>query len=367
MNILILNPILYTAEKNIIPKVNSIKDCMIYNLAMGFKNIGHQVTLVAASEYKPLIDETYEFEVIFINSNFKKILLPSVLPFQFGLIPFLYKNLKKFDLIISSEVFAFPSLFTAILAPKKTIIWQELGGHNRKFKKIPSLLWYNIISKIFIHKTLIIPRSIRAMEFIKRYTKNVSSEYVEHGLDIQRFKISEIKKDQLIVVSQLINRKNIDSIIDKFSRYSVKYDDCKTKLIIIGKGDQESILKKKCAALNIVGQVEFKGFLTHYELLPMLSESKALLIDTKQDLNMVTISEAVACGIPVLTNMVPYSSDYIKKEQLGIAKQDWKEDEIHQIILNNTFYVNNCVAYRNELSNQNTALKLIEGFAKKNL
>lgn len=36
MRILILNPILYTAESNAIPTVSSIKDTMIYNLCLGF-------------------------------------------------------------------------------------------------------------------------------------------------------------------------------------------------------------------------------------------------------------------------------------------------------------------------------------------
>ena len=57
MRILLLNPILYTADNNIIPPIDSIKDCMIYNLAIGFKNLGHQVTLVAAEDYKPQTDE----------------------------------------------------------------------------------------------------------------------------------------------------------------------------------------------------------------------------------------------------------------------------------------------------------------------
>ena len=43
MKVLILNSILFTAENNIIPKVKSIKDTMIYNLCVGFKNLGHEL------------------------------------------------------------------------------------------------------------------------------------------------------------------------------------------------------------------------------------------------------------------------------------------------------------------------------------
>ena len=57
MNILILNPILFTAEHNIIPKVKSIKDTMIYNMCLGFIQLGHNITLAAAEEYHRL--QTY--------------------------------------------------------------------------------------------------------------------------------------------------------------------------------------------------------------------------------------------------------------------------------------------------------------------
>ena len=34
MKVLILNPILFTADNNVIPKVKSIKDTMIYNMCL---------------------------------------------------------------------------------------------------------------------------------------------------------------------------------------------------------------------------------------------------------------------------------------------------------------------------------------------
>lgn len=48
MKVLILNPILFTADNNVIPQVKSIKDTMIYNMCLGFKRLGHDVTLAAA-------------------------------------------------------------------------------------------------------------------------------------------------------------------------------------------------------------------------------------------------------------------------------------------------------------------------------
>ena len=76
MKILILNPILYTADNNTIPKVKSIKDTMIYNMCLGFKSLGHKVTLCAAKEFMPSDDEKYEFDVVWHRSSIKKLLPP---------------------------------------------------------------------------------------------------------------------------------------------------------------------------------------------------------------------------------------------------------------------------------------------------
>lgn len=80
MNILVLNPILYTCEGWNIPKVKSIKDTMIYNMCRGFNALGHHVTLCAASEFMPTSSEEYEFDVVWNKSACKGVLPP---PFHF--------------------------------------------------------------------------------------------------------------------------------------------------------------------------------------------------------------------------------------------------------------------------------------------
>jgi 1,2-diacylglycerol 3-alpha-glucosyltransferase len=358
MNILILNSILYTAQNNIIPQVDSIKDCMIYNFALGFKELGHHVTLIAASEYKPIKEEKYDVDVIFIKSKLKKIFLPSVLPFQPKLWHFLRKNKQKFDLIISSEVFSFPSLFAAVLCPKKTIVWHELAIHQRKMKGIPSYLWYNVIAKFFFRRTLIIARSENARNFISKYLHHVAKEIVEHGVNPSKFQLARKKKRQFIVVGQLIHRKNVNSIIDKFSHFVTKeYVDF--KLIIAGRGESENQLKEQVKKLQIVKNVVFAGFKPHSELNCLLAESMAMLVDTKQDLNMVSIPESIVSGTPVITNCIPYSSLIVREHNLGIVN-DWNEHDLKYIVNNNDFYIRNCIDYRDQLTTAHTVRKIIE-------
>ena len=139
MRILILNQILYTADNNTIPVVSSIKDTMIYGMCLGFVNTGHTVTLAASEEYKPQSPETYDFTVRFFSSDIPRIFAPSILPFSSELYRFIKREQANFDLVISSEVFSFQSLFAAILCPRKTLIW------HRTPKKIPSAAVKNLV------------------------------------------------------------------------------------------------------------------------------------------------------------------------------------------------------------------------------
>lgn len=54
---------------------------MIYDLCLAYHRAGHAVTLIAAADYAPEREETYDFEVVFLKSIGRKIFQPSVLPF----------------------------------------------------------------------------------------------------------------------------------------------------------------------------------------------------------------------------------------------------------------------------------------------
>lgn len=103
MKILIVNPILYTNEDRNIKKVNTIKDTMIYDLCLAFKNKGHNVTLAASDLYKPNTSENYPFNIVWMKTRCTNLFPPNTLPYC----PEVKKLAKSgdFDLIITSEVF----------------------------------------------------------------------------------------------------------------------------------------------------------------------------------------------------------------------------------------------------------------------
>lgn len=350
MNVLIINLILFTPDNGVIPQNKSIKDTMIHALCKGFLKGGHSVTLVASEEYRPIENESYEFDIVYMRSGLKKIFKPAFLPYPVGLARFLRERAGEFDVVVSSECFSMGSLVAASILPKKLVIWQEQIAHQRKFFKLPSKIWYNLICKLYFGKGEVVAcRSERAQSFTSSYLKNVSRTIIEHGVDGEKFNRDLHKKDYVITSSQLIKRKNIDHIIRMFSKFigDKKYEHY--KLIIAGRGEEEESLRTLVTSLGVVDSIEFVGYLPQVELSKLIGGAKAFLIASTQDLNMVSVPECVVCCTPILMTSVPSSSSYIKAFGLGIVKDKWTEHDLREIIENSEVYVDRCNAYRDRL------------------
>lgn len=361
MNILIINCILSTAEHGIIKRKESISDCMISNFARGFVELGHHVTLLASSEFRPTGDDSaLPFQVIYFPSRWPAIFKPNLLPWPRGMHSWLKQHAHAFDLVIASESFQISSLIAARVCPSRLLLWQEMDRHQRLMFKLPSRLWYNVVVPLLMNHVSVVPRSLPAKRFIGRYTRHVSDVIVDHGTDAHTLYPSDEVHKSFVVVSQLVERKNVDRIITKFARLVAIEQYRDYKLDIIGDGDQADELKHLTAQLGITGNVIFHGFLSHSRLAEPLRHALALLVDTSNDLNMVTIAEAITSGTPVVTNTKPSTASYIAQCGLGVVRDGWDESDLIKVIDNYQQMHQACVKQGKELTNVACARKMIE-------
>ena len=330
MKVLIINPILYTCETD---------------------NNGDEPVLAAADCYKPTEKEEYPFEVFWFSCVFPKVFKPRCFPCLKQLGRYVREHKSEFDYIISGEVFSLATLVGVLNAKKKMIIWHELGNHNRLMKKIPSKIWYNVVTKIFLQNVPIVPRSERAAAFIGKYCNYVLPIRIDHGIELEKICYSREKENYFVVLSQLIERKHIDEIVYRFAEFRKEnYENYQLK--IIGDGILREKLEKQVQNLKEENNIQFLGKLDHETLMPILAKAKALLVNTSKDNSMVSIVESIGAGTPIITTSVPFNVSYIKSEALGIVKDGWSKNELIQICKDNTFYVENCLNYRKRLSNE---------------
>lgn len=358
MRILVLNPIMFTPDNGRIPRVTSIRDTVMHTMCRGFASLGHDVTLAAGSPYRPTVEETYDFEVRFFDTIGGS-LFDQFLPFSPQLARYVWRHRHDYDMILSSEAFQFHTLWAGMVAVRKTLCWHEATGMPRRFHKLPARFWYNIVTPLSgLRRMLFVGRSQAGRAFISRYMPRTALQYVEHGVDPDKFPLAERKEKQFIVASQLIARKNIGSIIRKFASFDAIHPGY--RLVIAGRGPEEENLRRLAAELGIADRVVWAGFLPHDRLAPLMASSQAMLIDTLRDLNMVSIPESIVAGTPVITNTVP-STDIVDKEGTGIKRDGWDADDMWRVATDPSF-AENCRRLRDSLTVRQSASQLVEIF-----
>ena len=359
MNILLINLILYTVEERKIKRRASIKDCLICNIANGFIENGDKVTIIASEDFKPTEEEHFPFDIIYFKSWMPKIFKPDRLPYPKGLRKFLRKNINNYDMVISGETFSMPSVLSASICKEKLYIWQEMSFHQKTLHKLVSKTWHNVVVPIFLRNTKIVARSEEARQFISQYSKNVVEEIVRNGANSHHLFPDDISEDYFIVVSRLDARKNVKVTIDQFAKFIKLPAFEHYKLYIIGYGVLEDSLKKQVEALGIANNVLFMGRKSHQELAVHLRHAKGLLINTVEDLNLLTIAEAIISGTPVISNTVPDGMKYINDNHMGIARDNWNENDLVEVATNYVSYHNACVEHRDEMTNVGCAKKMV--------
>ncbi len=362
MNIIVINPILFTPEKEVVPFVQTIKETMIYDLCMAYLRLGHSVTLLAAADFQPAKEEAYDFEVGFLKAIWKRVFKPGLLPFMPGVWSYLRKRRHEVDMVLTSETFSIPSFLSALIVPSKTVVWQELGAHNRKMKMLPSRIWYNVIARCFMRKVWVIPRSYVSQRFISKYMPRVGSP-IGHGIVVKQNSISTLKKNQLLTVGRLFWEKNIISVIRKAAAFFSKYPQYNDYVLYVaGDGGLRDEYQEQIRKLGREQQIILLGKLPHEELFRYYRESKASLFDSLRELNMLALMESVAMSTPVVTNRVPFDSEVVEKEQLGIARDNWDEDDIARVIEENDRLVVNCRRYAQSITVDAVAQRIIDSF-----
>ena len=360
MNILIVNLILSTAEKGTITRRSTNSHTMIYTMARGFLRLGHTVTLVASEEFRPTEPENPGFDIVYFPSRLPKLFRPDLLPWPSGFASWLRRNHKKYDMVLTGETFSMPSLTVARICPEKALIWQELAGFQRAMHQIPAKLWYNVVTRIGLRRVPVVARSQAARNFISRFMPLTRKGIVDHGTDAGIFFPGDSHGANFIIVSQLIPRKRIVRMIRHVAEFIALPGRGHHTLDIVGDGPQRADLEKLVDDLGIRDNVNFRGFMYHPEWSVIARGALAMLIDTENDLNMVTVAESIANGTPVLTNTVPTTASFVESSGAGIARDGWGAAELTLMADRYDDHHQACCRVRHLLTNEDCARRLTE-------
>jgi glycosyltransferase involved in cell wall biosynthesis len=139
------------------------------------------------------------------------------------------------------------------------------------------------------------------------------------GLDQERFHLDDPpprSQTPLVVTwSRLRRYKSIDVAIRAFALILERLPQA--RFLIMGRGPDESRLRRLVARLGLVDRVTFKGFLPWTELVRTLHRCHTFLNPSPKEGWGLTVVEANRCGIPVVASDRPGLRDSVRPDETG--------------------------------------------------
>jgi len=238
-------------------------------------------------------------------------------------IPRFVAAIKGVRTLVQSAVF----LGSLARALRRPAVVHLLGASHWYFglRVIPCLLF----AKVFGRRTILNYRGGEAPRFFRRYRPLalpalrladeivVPSEYLQrtfngHGIDVKiipnfvdlgrfRFRPRERLRPKLLVTRTLEPLYNVQMALEAFAIVKRNYPDA--ELDIVGGGSQEVVLKGWVRGQGLAG-VRFHGAVPNADMPKYLASADLLLNPSNADNMPITLLEAFAAGVPVVTTDV---------------------------------------------------------------
>src|SRR3989344_2650244 len=196
---------------------------------------------------------------------------------------------KNFDVLDADHMVYFhiwPCKLACLIKRKKLIVtWHEVWGKEywKEYLGWKGIFgyWMEKLSSKLPKKIVVIPNAID----IKA---------------IDKIKPSKETSD-IIFAGRLMNHKNVNILIKAISIIKQNTNP-NIKCIIVGDGEEMQNLKTLAKSLNLNKNIIFKGFIKeHAEVLSLMKSSKLFVLPSTREGFGITVIEANACGIPVIT------------------------------------------------------------------
>lgn len=140
-----------------------------------------------------------------------------------------------------------------------------------------------------------------------------------------------IRKKKFVTAVRLDPQKNLEMLIDAFSRFEKLYPDY--ILEIYGEGSQRSYLENKCKEMNVENKVVLKGFSKN--LHENILDASAFIMSSNYEGMSNSLLEALALGVPVISTDHPIGGArmFIKNGNNGILTKVGDTDEMFNALL----------------------------------
>lgn len=256
---------------------------------------------------------------------------------------FIWKLLYSLRLVLNFKfscvyaIFAYPHLYLASLMAfltRKPLVYTiiasrfELIGRNTVFQKLTISLARRA-SKIIVS-------GFGVKEHLVRHgiqSKNIVKYSILELVNLDGFVPLGLEKSiDLVVLSRLVQGKNIETFIDIVA--SLKEEKPSIKAAIIGDGKSKEDLERYANSLGLSDNIKFYGYVQSVvEVNRILNYAKIFVLNSSHEGGPFTVPEAMAAGLCVVSSDVGEVRSIIKHGQNGFIVERYNDLEAYLNII----------------------------------
>ncbi len=194
---------------------------------------------------------------------------------------------------------------------------------------------YDFPKKSFLHR-FILKRNLKRSDCVLSTSQSMALETTKYtkkkihttpfGIEIEKFKPQRIKslfnEGDIVIgtIKALEPKYGINYLISAFDKLCKRHPSLPLRLIIVGKGSEESSLKAHCQLYGIEDKVKFTGWIEPEDI-PiyhnMIDVFVALSVSESESFGVAAI-EAEACAKPVVVSDVSGFKEVVEEGVTGI-------------------------------------------------
>ncbi len=352
MNIVIFSDTYYPETNGIAVTTKTLVDVL--------KNNGHQV-LVVTSVYNNKIPSN-EPNIYYISfpKKKKRSLFTTISVFNNSI----FRHIKNFkpDLIhnqtngqigqlgrYTADKLKAPFIFTYHSHYEEYAPYVEPGFINR----IARARERNYLKKMMNISTEFIAPSIKIKNYLRKKGVDKYINVITVGIDLSHWEITDaVKKDSkylhkkyeipedtkvLMYVGALSEEKNIDLLINSYKKFLDTEPKVDTRLLIVGEGDQQSVLENLVNQLGIQDKVVFGGKVNHDKVKSYFDFADVFVTASTSETQSITTMEAMAARCLVLVKDDETLVDLIDRDKNGFIfdNEDSFVEELKRVLAMN--------------------------------
>jgi glycosyltransferase involved in cell wall biosynthesis len=303
-----------------------------YEIAKRLARKGHEVHILGAKMWKGknkinmdgvTIIGLSEYERLYDSSGKRRVIDPLKLSFR------TFRILLKEDYdIVDNLSFVFFNCYASKLASlvkknKLVFTWQQYFGsylldYFGYFKGMIAMLLERI--SVGLTKNNVVVSNHVGKELESRGISKKNIKLIYNGVDISlaRNMNKTKKKYDLVFVGRLNYQKNPQLFIQIVNE--VKKEIPNVRAVVVGDGSERKSVENLVKSLNLRGNVEFVGNIKDRKrVFSLVKSSKVFILPSRLEGFPLTIVEANALGVPVLTTKTKWNDveDYLNRRGIS--------------------------------------------------